>query len=56
MDVIFHGQKFIFRECDTRGIEQAKLQDMAEHIGRMQYDPNAAWLYVPTIGYGRRED
>lgn len=52
MRVIHNGRTYEFRECDTRGITQEALQKMSDTTGKMQYEPRAAWLVIPGIGYG----
>ena len=58
MKIYFRGSYFIFRECDVRGKSEARVIALADARGEIQYgDPNGhVWLYVPTVGYGMRED
>lgn len=58
MKIQFNGTWFIFRECDVRGMSEADVFRLADTRGEIQYgDPNGhVWLYVPTVGYGMRED
>lgn len=52
MRVIYSGRFYEFRECDTEGISQEELQELADNTGYLQYEPTAAWLVVKGIGYG----
>ncbi len=53
MTVKFNGGRtYQFRECDTKNITQEELQKLADERGKMQYEPNCAWLVIPTVGYG----
>lgn len=54
MDVIFHGDAFRFRPCDTKGITPEALQELANKTGKMQYEPNNSWLVIKGVGYGWR--
>lgn len=50
--VKFNGRNYKFRECDTKNITKEELQKLTTQTGKMQYEPNAAWLVVHGIGYG----
>lgn len=52
MKVKYNGREYEFRECDTEGITQEQLQELADSTGHLQYEPTAAWLVVKGIGYG----
>lgn len=52
MTITWKGRKFKFRECDTEGKTQKEVEQMAKKSGKMQYEPRAAWLSVPGIGFG----
>lgn len=52
MTVKFNGRSYRFRECDTENITKEELQKRATETGKMQYEPNAAWLVIPGVGYG----
>lgn len=56
MTIEIRGSSYIFRECDVRGMSCDQVKAEAEKHGRMQYEPNGAWLIVPGIGYGMRDD
>ncbi len=56
MEITWRSQRFIFRECDVRGMTREELQTLADEKGHMQYEPRFAWLVVPGIGYGMRID
>lgn len=52
MRVEYSGRFYEFRDCDTEGITQEQLQELADNTGHLQYEPTAAWLVVKGIGYG----
>lgn len=52
MKIKFNERNYKFRECDTKNITKEELQEKATKTGKMQYEPNRAWLVVPGIGYG----
>ena len=56
MKIMYDDQAFLFRECDVKGMEKEEVEEIASKTGHMQYEPRAAWLVVPGIGYGLRED
>lgn len=56
MIITYNSRRFIFRECDVKGYAPAEIQALADKTGRMQYEPNHAWLVIPGIGYGMEEE
>lgn len=52
MTIVWRGRKFGFRECDVKGMTKAEVEAKAAEVGKMQYEPRAAWLVVKGIGYG----
>ena len=50
-----NGRNYVFRECDVRGKSREEVQALADQTGRMQYEVNRVWLFVPGIGYGMEE-
>ena len=55
MDIVYQGERFSFRECDVKGLTAEELTVLAKS-GYMQYEPRAAWLVIPSVGYGMRID
>ena len=55
MTIEYQGERFSFRECDVKGITAEELTVLAKS-GHMQYEPRAAWLVIPAVGYGLRLD
>ena len=52
MTATYNGRTYEFRVCDTNGLSAEQLQKMVNEPGRMQYEPNMAWLVVRGVGYG----
>ena len=52
MTITWRGKQFKFRECDVEGRTREEVEAIAKAKGRMQYEPRAKWLSVPSIGYG----
>lgn len=55
MNIEYQGERFSFRECDVKGITAEELTLLAKS-GYLQYEPCAAWLVIPAVGYGMRMD
>ena len=55
MIIEYQGERFSFRECDVKGITVEELTVLAKS-GHIQYEPRAAWLVIPAVGYGLRLD
>jgi len=52
MTITYRNNEYAFRDCDTKNIGREELEKLAEVKGRLQYEPNRVWLYVPSVGYG----
>ena len=52
MTITWKGRKFKFRECDVEGRTKKEVEEAAKKKGKMQYEPRAAWLSVPGVGFG----
>lgn len=56
MAITWRGKQFKFRECDVEGRTREEVEKIAKEKGKMQYEPRAAWLSVPGIGFAWKED
>ena len=46
------GCRYVFRECDVKGMSKEEVEERARRDGKMQYEPNMVWLLIPGVGYG----
>ncbi len=52
MTITWRGKQFKFRECDVEDRTREEVEAVAKEDGKMEYEPRAAWLFVPGIGFG----
>ena len=52
MTITWRGKRFTFRDCDVVGHTREEIEATAKAHGKMQYEPGAAWLVIPGVGYG----